>query len=83
MHANAGTYSAMMKIFNFNKISFQLTSYRFAPEMHNNQRERNGHRMGRPSLLNGIHNFFIVYFERSNIHGFSYFSLRYLQIIEK
>lgn len=51
--------------------------------MHNNQRQLNERRMGRQSLLNGIHNFFILYFERSNIHGFSYFSLRYLQIFEK
>lgn len=29
------------------------------------------------------HSFFVLYFERANIHGFSYFGLQYLQIVEK
>lgn len=34
-------------------------------------------------LKNNAHSFFVLYFERSNIHGFSYFGMQYLLLMEK
>lgn len=37
----------------------------------------------RNDFWKNAYSFFVVYFERANIHGFSYFGMRYLTFIEK
>lgn len=37
----------------------------------------------RSHFLRNVHSFLVLFFERVNIHGFSYFGLQYLQILEK
>lgn len=36
-----------------------------------------------PHWKKSVHSFLVLYFERANIHGFSYFGLQYLQRVEK